>query len=148
MSEIIYELKQQIEYAHGGEKEQASFIVLTAPGYEQMRDFVTIKQALLAAINSVSDNSGEAEKPDTDETEEKASKATGSDYVKLLYLWKGDLQPVMQAAKRMLTSGVATVEGAEPLTVPLLKKISMVDFEGLVGEYLANFIVPSLTDGA
>lgn len=146
MSQVVYELQDPFEYAYKGDLIKASFIEVEAPSFDQMKDFVIIKQALLAAVNEVQEESG-AEIEKADEATEGADSPDGDTIMRLLYMWSGDLPSVMAAAKRVLTDGVASVEGAEKLTVPLLKKMSMRDYEGLVGTYLANFIMPSLMGG-
>ena len=147
MSQETYELQDPFEYAHKGDVIKATFIEIVAPGFDQMQDFVIIKQALLAAVTEIQEQpDAEADKAE-EKVEDDSNPLTGATIMQLLYMGKGELPPVMKAAKRLLTDGVASVEGVEKLTVPLLKKMSMRDFEGLVGAYLANFILPSLAAG-
>lgn len=142
MSEVIYELKESFKYAKGGEQEDASFISLTAPTFKQIDKVAPIKQAFMSAITGLQDNvSPETEAPKDD------SEITGSQCIQLMYSWAGDLTKVFLHAEQLFKSGVALVDGETKLTTPLMEKMQVSDFEGLVGAYIANFIAPSLMDG-
>ena len=73
-----------------------------------------------------------------------ADEITGHQVMQLLYGWSDDLRPVQHEVRQMFKSGVAMVEGVEKLTSPLQDKLSVDDFDGLMGAYIANFIAPSL----
>ena len=50
-------------------------------------------------------------------------------------------------ASLLFKSGAALVDGEGTLTTPLMEKMTVEDFEGLVGAYIAAFTAPSLMDG-
>lgn len=142
MSEVVYELKSPFVYATGADAPEAMFIELSAPSYKSMPHMVPIKQAFMAAIKEVS----------TDVVEDKEApkdlEITGTQVMQLMYGWSGDLNKIMVYAQELFKSkGVALVDGEEKLTQPLIDKMSVGDFEGMLGAYIANFIAPSLMDG-
>jgi hypothetical protein len=48
---------------------------------------------------------------------------------------------VWAQARALLKENVALVDGEQKLTTPLMEKMSPYDFESMVGEYIANFIL-------
>ena len=72
---------------------------------------------------------------------------TGAQCIQVLYRSSVDVTKVFLYAEQLFKSGVALIDGETKLTTPLMEKMSLQDFEGLVGAYIANFIVPSLMDG-
>jgi hypothetical protein len=145
MSEHQYELKHPFEYAgKTGEMISVGFITITAPTFKQLDKVAPIKQAFTAAIKEVTDDLT----PDTAEKADTAGgdKIDGAQAMALLYRWSGDITKVLLYAAQLFKDA-ALVDGEEKLTTPLLNKMHLSDFEGLLGMYLANFIVPSLMDG-
>lgn len=150
MTECRYELKDQLQYSYKGEMKTASFITMTAPSFKQLKDVTPIKQALMSAITEVSADTSIAEIAGKEAGPAEPAEADGIDaqtIMQLLYRWSGDLTAVMRKAESLFKSGAALIDGETMITNALLEKMSLKDFEGLVGAYLANFIVPSLTDG-
>lgn len=143
MSEHIYELKHPFEYAHKGDTQEANFITIYAPTFKQVGRMAPIKQAFTAAIEEVTKTVDTSQETDGADSE----KVTGSQVMQLMYRWSGDMTGVFLHAQELFKSGAALVDGETKLTTPLMEKMQMVDFEGLVGEYIANFIAPSLMDG-
>ena len=143
MSEYTYELKQSFKYAKSGEQEDATFITITAPTFKQLDKVAPIKQALMAAISEIQDSKIVAESDAKTDNE----KLTGAQCIQLMYTWSGDLNKVFLHAEQLFKSDVALIDGESRLTSPLMDKMSVTDFEGLVGAYIANFIAPSLMDG-
>lgn len=143
MSEHIYELKHPFEYAHKGDTQEASFITLFAPTFKQIDKVAPIKQAFTAAISEVTESvDTDQEAPETD-----TDSVTGPQVMQLMYRWSGDMTSVFLHAEQLFKSGAALVDGETKLTTPLMEKMQLVDFEGLVGDYIANFIAPSLMTG-
>ena len=143
MSEHTYTLREGFTYAHKGEEVVAKFITLTAANYEQMPHFTPIKQAFMAAIKDISVDAGAEVTKDT----EADSEITGAQVMQLLYSWSGELTKVLLSFEQLLKCGAGKVDGETNLTIPLIRKLSMDDMEGLLGDYIANFIAPSLMNG-
>jgi hypothetical protein len=142
MSEITVELSTPFEYALKGEMEKASFITLAAPTFKQIDKIAPIKQAFVSAIADLGGGSGEAAKQEPGEVEA----ITGPQVMAILYQSKGNMSQVFLFAQALFKE-VALVDGEVKLTTPLMEKMDIVDFERMLGEYLANFTAPSLMDG-
>jgi len=144
MSEVITELKDGFSYAFKGEEQNATFITLLPPTFKQIDKIAPLKQAFVCAINEISQDVQQS----ADDVEESADDSiTGPQILVLLYRSTCDMTKVFLHAKDLFNSGAALVDGETKLTIPLMEKMSVPDFEKLVGDYLANFIAPSLMDG-
>tara|TARA_R110000851_G_scaffold197793_1_gene348891 strand:- start:115 stop:549 length:435 start_codon:yes stop_codon:yes gene_type:complete len=143
MSEITVELKNPFEYSYKGDMVEAQFIVMPEPGFKELDKIAPIKQAFVAAVN---DLASEASEPSAEAPEGDTESITGPQIMALMYRSKGNMSQVFLYAQELFKS-VALVDGEQKLTVPIMEKMSVSDFERLLGEYLANFIAPSLMDG-
>jgi hypothetical protein len=144
MSEYNYELKQSFGYAKNGDTQEASFITLIAPNFKQMPHMTPIKQAFMSAISEITETTSTSETA----SESEPGDINGAQVMQLMHRWSGDLTKVFLHAQELFKSGAALVDGQERLTVPLMEKMGLTDFENMVGAYIANFIAPSLMDGA
>ena len=136
VTNITYELDTPFDYAHKGEKIEASFIELKAPTSRNMRECAFLKQAF---FHSLPDDKGEEDGEKGD-----PSAVSGSQVISMMYLSHDvDMVPVLGHAKELFTSGVAMVDGEEKLTKPLMDTLSQIDLENMLGDYLINFIVAS-----
>lgn len=144
MAEVIYTLINPIEYAWKGEKTEGSFITLTAPTFKMITKAAPIKQAFMSAITEFQKNvSVEADPSSSD-----GSNVTAKQIMQILYSSSINVNSLFLNAQELFKSGLAMLDGQQSLTVPLMEKMSVDDFEGLLGEYIANFILPSLINGA
>ena len=142
MSEHIYELKSPFDYAHKGESIEAGFITLFSPTFKQIDKVAPIKQAFTAAISEVTESVDV-----TQEASDEESTVTGPQVMQLMYRWSGDMTSVFLHAEQLFKSGAALVDGETKLTSPLMEKMTLDDFEGVVRDYIANLIAPSLMAG-
>lgn len=140
----IYELQTPFNYAKGGDEVAANFIELSGPTYKQMQWVSAIKQVVMNAFLEITERTTEAVK---EENKEEPVTQDGSDMLKALYGSNQDLNKLFVNCQELFRNGAALVDGETKLTVPLMEKMSMEDFEGLVGCYLANFTLPSLVGG-
>jgi hypothetical protein len=150
MSEVMYELKTPIQYSHKGDKVDATFISLTAPTFKQLDKFAPMKQMIANAMLKIRDSVDESTIKEVKESQEDDTddlKFEGKQALNLLYTSETDMASFFIYAQELFKSGAALVEGESKLTVPLMDQMDASDFEGLVGEYVANFIMPSLMDG-
>ena len=146
MNECNYELKHPFEYANKGEQVAASFITLFAPSFKHIDKVAPIKQAFTAAITDTARDVNTAE-VEAKEPEEDGDLITPSQAIQVLYAANADITKVFLHAQELFKSGAALVDGESKLTTPLMEKMHLDDFEGLVGAYLGNFIAPSLMGG-
>ena len=143
MNEVNYELQNPFKYAFKGDQVDASFITLYAPTYKSMENFLPIKQAFTSAVTELSASDLAKAEKDSDESQDIDAKAV----IQVLYAWSGDMHKVFLHAEKLFRGGAAKVEGETSFTAPMLDKMDLVDVEGLIGTYIANFIAKSLMDG-
>lgn len=146
MTDVIYTLKHPFQYTSGGDVVDASFITITAPNYKQLQHAVPIKQAFAVAISEISVSDADREKAAA-ESKEDGEQIKPEQAMQLIYASSRDANKTLLYAAELFKSGAALIDGETKITAPLLEKMSGEDFEGLVGAYLVNFIVPSLTGG-
>ncbi len=136
-TEFNYTLTTQFKYADGtGEQVPAKFITFYAPTRKCIKECSALKQAFFRAMN-----------------EQDTSKATGEteveieskDIMALLAISnKVDLPDVMEvAAQLFLLPGIALVDGEHKFKTALMDRVSVDDFENMLGEYLLNFTLAS-----
>lgn len=143
MSEVMYELKDKLEYAYKGELKRAQFVTMTAPSFKQVDKVAPLKQALMLAIRDIqSVATGDESKQSSGN-----GSITGTEVIQILYQGNGAMATVMAHARQLFISGVALIDGETRFTLPLIDDMSIEDVEGMLGEYLAAFIVPSLMGG-
>lgn len=154
MSEYTYELKHPFQYANKGGQVDASFITITGPNYKQMDKVAPIKQAFTVAIEETARGESEAieaAKEAAEEAKKEGKKEEDlippSQVIQVLYRASSDITKVFLYAEQLFKSGAALVDGETKLTTPLMEKMHLDDFEGLVGAYISNFIAPSLMGG-
>lgn len=153
MDECRYELKKPFQYAYKGEMEEANFITLSAPNFTQFEKVTPIKQAIAAALKERFEGIDTAEIEEAQEiaaSQQDTEDDSGIDasfVMAALFTWSGNLTKVFKNAEALFLSGVALVDGETKATKNLIEKMSLDDFEGMLGAYLANFIIPSLMDG-
>jgi hypothetical protein len=145
MSETIYTLKTSFGYSSKGDTIDATFLSLSAPNFLQIDKVAPIKQAFVSAISSMKSSLPSELQEVESEGEDEAISA--KQCMQVLYASAVDISKVLQDAQKLLVSGVVLVDGEIRLTRALLEKLTMEDFEGVLGEYIANFIMPSLADG-
>lgn len=143
MSEITVELRDGFNYTNKGDVHKATFINLTPPAFKQMSYVTPIKQAFTAAISEIQSNQKVKAEPGQEKGE---ASITASEVVALMHSWSGDMVKVNLWAQGLFKQ-CALIEGEVSMTTPLIEKMSMYDFENLLGSYIANFIIPSLMDG-
>ena len=107
-----------------------------------MQHHLPIKQAFTRAALAAAENGEEVEQQSNNET----GGLKSGEALLLLTMSDEPLNDVFDNAVKLFKT-LARVDGVELLTDGMLQKMSADDFENLVGEYIANFIAPSLKTG-
>jgi len=137
MKEIRFELTTPIKYTHQGEDTDGNFITLNEPSLDLLIKLSIYKSAFYSAAARVADD-------DVQETGTDKEQATGEQIMSLLYMECPNMPELLKQAKSLfVTQGVASVEGVVDMTSPILKMMTIDDFERMLGEYLVNFILAS-----
>lgn len=137
-TEVNFQLSEPLLYGNkNGEQSEGTFIHLTAPTSKHYRECATLKQAF---FRSIPQDQTQEEKTE----EEEPTPMTAQDVIVILSMSKGaELADVYEVAKRLLTNGVAQIDGQVKLKSLHVEKMSQDDFEKMVGEYLVNFTLAS-----
>ena len=139
--ELDFPLTTEFNYANKGQETSATFIRLFAPSAKQLSRCSELKQAFFRASKELPQ---EEEAPDAKQDKEEL---TGSNIMAILYSSDSvKMSEVLMNARELFTCGLATVDGEEKLTKPLVDLMSGDDFEKMTGEYLVNFILRSVLD--
>jgi hypothetical protein len=135
-TEANFNLTTPFEYAHKGQAATASFIQLSAPTARNSPECSALKQAFFRAAKASGATTKESEEVTT---------PTGAEVIMALAMSQDvDLPEVLVVGRRLLTSGIALVDGEEKLTAALLDKMSDEDFQNLLGEFLVAFCLASV----
>jgi len=144
--DIKYELKTPIKYTTGSQgMVEGSFITITPPAFKHMESFVPIKQAFTNSVLKLQGNVA-TDDSNINDTNEK-TEIDPNEAMTLLYNYPDDLSEIFKHARKLLSSGVAMIEGETKLTQSLIDDMALEDAEGLIGSYIVNFIMPSLISG-
>lgn len=134
-AEIDYYLQSPIKYARSGEELEAVFVRLSAPSGKNSRECLLLKQAFFQSL------------PRGEETKEEkpAQELTGEMAMEIIAMSSDvNLSEVVDVGRDLfLRGGVALVDGEEKLTKPLWDSMGIDDVQGMLGEYLVNFILAS-----
>jgi len=141
-------LSKPITYAYKGENVEASFITLLPPTAKHIHLTGLIKSVFQKNAVEFRQNQKLVDQvADAAESQQKegGEKEVGSDDVwGLFYMNPDSIEQVMIAGKELMSSGLFLIEGEVKLTKPLIDELSTEDFEKVLGEFMANFIVASL----
>lgn len=142
MEDFNYELKTPFKYHHKGQEQEAKFITLFAPTMEHMKHREPLKQAFYQAVLDLNTGNTNEEKPQPQSEDE----MKGDDILVILRAsQKVDTFKLGLHFIQLLTSkGIAMVDGSEPMTDSIVKKLKPEDFDNLMGAFFVNFIVASL----
>lgn len=143
-TEFQFELSKPLSYAHKGEQKETEFITLYEPSYENMENCVWLKQAFLKAATAIADSQTADES-----SEASASDLTGDNIIAMFYQSDEDMfKVILHGVELLKMKGIALLGGQEKLTTPLISKISNIDIENMIGDYMVNFILASVLDKA
>lgn len=142
MEDLMYELKSPFEYAHKGDIRKAEFITLNAPTVENIGYVAKLKQGFMKAVSSQQQQSSTPEvQSDADGSIEDLN---GEMIMAMLSMSDIDYAAYLQTAKAVFSdTGIAMIDGEEPLKKVLISKMSVDDLEAMTGEYLKVFILTS-----
>lgn len=134
-----FELTKPFKYAHAGEQVEAKFIQFTSPSKKQMEHNVFLKQSFFKAVKSMEDRvTSKTERENTDDS------ITGEEVIAMLYMTpEVDMFKVLLSAIELFKTGVATADGEEKLTQPMIDQICQDDIETMTGDYIVNFTIAS-----
>jgi len=135
------ELKHSFKYHYNNDEVEAKFITIAPFTMKQMHHVAPVKEIVMKALSKL------AQSVDTSEVEVKAAQKDAEDIdssglimVIAMNCGEGDLGRLYLYMKKLLTSGVAYIDGSEKLTGTYIDDLNPSDFENICGEYIGNFI--------
>ncbi len=144
--EFDFPLTTGFTYSRGGGQEEATFVKLLAPTSRNSREGGALFQAFGRAQTELAERRAVTTAATSKAQEESdAEDITGEDVILMLAASSSVEYPdVLDVARKLFSSGVALVDGETKLTGGLMDRMSLVDFERMLGEYLVNFTLASL----
>lgn len=144
-----YTLSTPIKYQDikSGMLSDCPFFELYAPTAKLLSYSIALKQGYFNVITSLSKIYS---KEDVDkkisnlESKDKPNVIDSKGAVMMLYMSDIHLSKYIDSFLTMATMGILRLPNGEPPTLDLLKSLPLDDIEGLLGTYLANFIIGSL----
>ncbi len=149
-TEFNYPLKVPFDYITKlGDKEQATFITVSAPTAKSVSMIAPLKQAMTMASLGMQERYKDQEVVEVSDDGEGLDSLDGESIVAMIEASGADMEKLVLHFSELFTkSKLFTVEGEGDvrLTSPLIDLMSINDFYGLAGEFLKNFIIASPTD--
>lgn len=137
--EFEYQLNQPLEYHSGGAVVEAKTLLCVAPSMNQLNQTAKLKQGFFKALKNAQQSRNQAQ-----ETQAPADVDLNADMVMgILYMGDIDLVDYFNDFKSLLINGVCKIDGLVDLSAHNLNKMAISDLEQLLGQYIANFLIPS-----
>lgn len=135
-TEFEYELTTQFDVMVKGQPEPAISITLKAPSSKNLNECSMLKQAFFRSLPK-------GEEVQSDTVDAKIDDMEGADIIILLSMsTEIELGEALTVAKKLFSStGIGFVNGDTKLTHDLINMASIDDLEGMLGDYLVNFIL-------
>jgi len=138
-----FNLTTKFQFSNGSQNDDAEFIELHAPTSRHSRECCELKQAFFRAMQEQQDATDEKVKSKTKiEIEGKsASDIKGTDIMSLIAVSRNvNLADTLEIARELFVgTGIAMVNGEVKLKPETSFRMSIDDFENMLGEYLVNF---------
>ena len=133
-------LKTPLKYALKGDEALGYKISGKAPNAKVRNQLIVIKQTFFQALANIRKNS-----PAQEEQTSEEGVMTGDQVMMLLYVSGIDMVAFQNTVRDLFTHGqLLKIDNEVVLGAHLLDQLELDEFERLTGEYLANFLLPSL----
>lgn len=146
--ELEFELSEMIQIHHADKQSGTSEIldtnklILKAPSYNTYDERIRLRQGYMQAVKALQSTIKDNVPDQSDSDGDTNDKITGEVVINVLYMSDIEMVPYMKIFEALLLN-VCYVDGKVQLTKTILNKIDLDDLERMLGEYIANFIIPS-----
>lgn len=140
-SEFTFELIKPLPYHRDGEQVFAKEIILKAPSNKQQHETSKLKQGFHRAIHELQNS--EAANSKKNKNKDNEEDINGEDIISMIMASKIDFGEYQQVFGSLLRNDIGWIEN-EKITMPIYNNISDEDFEKMMGEYIANFLLISM----
>lgn len=145
ITEMNYKLSSAVPYASHGEQVFSFNIKLKAPLGRHRAHLIRLKQGFMRSVLAAQKNAPErAENIAENNVEAEPYVISGADIIKLFYGSDIDLVKLQDEFRLLLAANIGEIAEGIPLNAYMIDQISQEDFEGIMGDYMAAFIVSSL----
>lgn len=142
-TEFVFKLSNQIHFHKGGDVVYIDKIILKAPSAKNRHYTTRLRQTFTQAIKDMT----QTETSNKSSTEKPQAKTNidGISVIAFLMMSKIDLNICYDDFKEILLNGCAFVDKDAPFNELLYEQLVDDDLELMLGEYIANFLIPSWT---
>ncbi len=135
-----FNLSNPIKGAHvGGDVRDVSLLVLSAPPAYCKEHPIKMRQMFSSCMMSLA-----KDRPEQENKTEQEAELDGDAVIQMLYMAEADMVKFHEIFEKLLCiKGVCKMDNEADLTKEFYKKIGIDDLDKLLGDYLANFMVPS-----
>lgn len=140
-TEFIFKLTNQIQFHKGGDVVYIDKIILKAPSAMNRHYTTRLRQTFTQAIKDMTSTEQQTK---VEKTQTKAN-IDGVSVIAFLMMSKVDLNSCYDDFKEILLNGCAFVDKDSPFNEMLYDQLIDDDLELMLGEYIANFLIPSWT---
>jgi hypothetical protein len=141
--EIEFKLVKPILHHKGGESIECKVLILHAPSAANRKYTTRLKQAFMRAINSMNQGKGNEAPSNQDAVDEAKKELTGVNVCGLLLMSDIDLNECYENLKEILLNGTAFIDKEKIMSKMHFEQLCDEDIELILGEYIANFLIPS-----
>lgn len=142
--EFAFTLNHPIEFSYGGEVQEGNSLTIKCPSNAVLNQLTFIEQQFLKAQIQAQKLTPQEEVKPSDTSLDDLQNG-GNAMIAILMMGGADVSGCYSSLRQILTSPkMCYVNGHTELTDALWKRISPYDIRKLLGEYIINFIMPSL----
>ncbi len=145
ITDFSYTLQHPVGFANNGSKDEITTIILSSPSANQLQASRKLKQHVMRGLMDISNrNKGNSETLDDTQADDEDVSIDAKAYIAMLYSSSLDIEEYFNAFKDLLRKGVAKINDTDvKLITDLYDELSPEDAENILGEYIANFLIPS-----
>jgi hypothetical protein len=147
MKEIDFVLNDPVEYHNKGQSELLNKVVMTAPTAAMVKYTAPLKQIFMECFTDQITALKDLPVSEIEKAREEAKKDNNdfdSNGVSMVLSRTKEPEKLHQAFKELCCAGVIKTPNGEKIALHTLDKFLLDDYERLLGEYLANFILGSM----
>lgn len=142
-TEFEFKLTTPINHHKGGDSIACDTIILRAPSFNHRRNTIKLKQLFMRAVNTIQKN---VASQDASKQKQQKTELDGTAVAGLLLMSDIDLMECIEQFKEIILKDnrpCAFIENEKLMTKMHFDQLSDDDLELMLGEYIANFLIPS-----
>lgn len=141
-SEFEYVLQEPIKYAAKGEENLGFKLTLKAPTAKHREYLIKLKQQFFKALAGLRNNNQNAAEAASDQAG--PEELEGKQILMMLYMSGIDMVDFQNTFRALLLQGLVKIDEVQ-LNSHLIDQVGQDEFENIIGEYIASFLLSSWT---